>query len=711
MFSFQRLRKDSARVFPPENATQQSFSGTGFRDQAKRQVKEVCYACTRPEIPCFHSANCEQNHPPSWKDDEASSSFGARHKQHHKKPGQDNHIRNRWIFGAVQDPRRKFSQILNKCFLLARAVTLGVDPLFFYVLVINTDYSCVYMDGKLAILMTSLRTACDAVHLLHIWLQLKLAYVSKESLVLGRGSLVWDARKIALHYLRPGGGFWFDLFVILPIPQVVIWVVVPRMIKEGYTLSIMTLLLVVFLFQYIPKIYHLIYCLTRRMQNVTGYVFGTVWWGFAMNLTAYVIAAQVAGGSWYLLATQRAASCLITQCQGDNGCNLKLLGCPQPISFTGLVTYMPGYGPGNDNQTVFANCYNAQAYTWGIYQWAVPLVTQQSWPTKFLFPLFWGIMNLSTFGNALTPSNQTSEVVFCVILITSGLLLFTLLIGNIQVFLQSITSKKEDMKLRIRDLEWWMRRRQLPANLRHRVRRYEWHHWAATRGVDEEEVVQSLPEGLRRDIKRHLCLDLVRQVPLFEKMDNLVLDNICDRLKPHLFIKGEMVLREGDPVQRMLFIVRGHLHSSQQLNNGQPSICYLGPGNFCGDELLSWCLRRPFIERMPHSSATLTSIDSTEAFGLEAQDLKYVTEHFRFKFVNAHLERTAHYYSSGWRTWAAVTIQLAWKRYKARKSEQLTHNYNIGPRISSLNRSQSEHDRLRFYASMFSAPKPQDHLE
>lgn len=706
MFAMKRLRRVGI-LSSPDDAPQQSFSRSGFSSQTSR---DACYACTRPEIPCFHSDSCEQNHSPLWEAN-AGSSLGQHEKKNRTMPSQDITCKH-WMFGAVHDPRRKLTQTLNKWCFLARSVALAVDPLFFYVLIINTYYACVYMDGVFAILVTSLRTACDAIHLVHIWLQLKSAYVSRESLVVGRGSLVWDARKIALHYLRPGGGFWFDLFVILPIPQVVFWVAVPFMIREGQTLSLMILLLIMFLFQYIPKVYHVI-CLARRMRHVTGFVFGTVWWGFALNLSAYFIAAHASGGCWYLLTVQRTATCLITQCQNDNGCDLRLVGCSQPISYRGLVMDMPGY-EGNNNQTVFSSCYNGQSgYPFGIYSWAVALVTEQSWSTKILYPIFWGIMTLSSFGNALTPSNHSLEAAFCIIVITCGLLLFTLLIGNIQVFLQSITSKKEAMKIRIRDLEWWMRRRQLPARLRHRVRRYEWHHWAATRGIDEEGVVQALPEGLRRDIKRHLCLDLVRQVPLFEKMDNLVLDNICDRLRPHLFIKGETVIREGDPVQRMLFVVRGHLHSSHQLSNGQPSICYLGPGNFCGDELLSWCLRRPFVERMPPSSATLTSIDSTEAFGLEAQDLKYVTEHFRFNFENENLKRTARYYSSGWRTWAAVTIQIAWKRYMTRKSHPSpsTQLYNIRPRLSSRDRSESEHDRLRFYAAMFSSPKPQDHLE
>ena len=53
---------------------------------------------------------------------------------------------------------------------------------------------------------------------------------------------------------------------------------------------------------------------------------------------------------------------------------------------------------------------------------------------------------------------------------------------------------------------------QLPHELKQNVRRYDQYKWVATRGVDEEAILKSLPMDLRRDIKRHLCLDLVRQV-------------------------------------------------------------------------------------------------------------------------------------------------------------------------------------------------------
>jgi hypothetical protein len=49
-------------------------------------------------------------------------------------------------------------------------------------------------------------------------LQFRLAYIAPESRVVGAGELVDHPKKIALHYLQTY--FLFDLFVVLPLPQV-----------------------------------------------------------------------------------------------------------------------------------------------------------------------------------------------------------------------------------------------------------------------------------------------------------------------------------------------------------------------------------------------------------------------------------------------------------------------------------------------------------
>lgn len=74
--------------------------------------------------------------------------------------------------------------------------------------------------------------------------------------------------------------------------QVIFWLVIPKLIREEQVKLIMTILLLMFIFQFLPKVYHSIHIM-RKMQKVTGYIFGSIWWGFGLNLFAYFIASHV----------------------------------------------------------------------------------------------------------------------------------------------------------------------------------------------------------------------------------------------------------------------------------------------------------------------------------------------------------------------------------------------------------------------------------
>lgn len=147
-----------------------------------------------------------------------------------------------------------------------------------------------------------------------------------------------------------------------------------------------------------------------------------------------------------------------------------------------------------------------------------------------------------------------------------------------------------------------------------------------------------------------------------------MLDAICERLKPALCTEGTFLVREGDPVNEMLFIIRGHLDSTTT-NGGRTGFfnsCRIGPGDFCGEELLTWALdpRPSFI--LPSSTRTVKAVSEVEAFALRAEDLKFVASQFR-RLHSKQLRNKFRFYSHQWRTWAACFIQAAWRRYKKRK--------------------------------------------
>ncbi|CAM0945957.1 unnamed protein product [Alopecurus aequalis] len=485
----------------------------------------------------------------------------------------------------VLDPQGPFLQRWNKIFVISCLIAVSVDPLFFYIPVIDGDKSCLYLDKKLAKIASILRFFTDIFYLLHMIFQFKTGFVAPSSRVFGRGVLVEDTFAIAKRYLSTY--FLIDFLAVLPLPQ----------------------------------------------------VFGAL---------------------WYLLSIQREDTCWRDECN-KRSCNFASLYCGSATA--GENTFLANACPTNGTADIDP--------IFGIYLPALVTVSQStSFFEKFFYCFWWGLQSLSSLGQNLKTSTYTCENLFAVFVSISGLVLFALLIGNVQTYLQSASVRIEEMRVKRRDTEQWMAHRLLPENLKERILRHEQYRWQETRGVDEEGLLMNLPKDLRREIKRHLCLSLLKKVPMFENMDEQLLDAMCDRLKPMLYTEDSCIIREGDPVNEMLFVMRGYLES-MTTNGGQSGFFnsnVLKGGDFCGEELLTWALDPAAVSNLPSSTRTVKTLSEVEAFVLRADDLKFVATQFR-KLHSKQLQHTFRFYSQQWRTWAACFIQAAWHRYCRKKLE------------------------------------------
>ncbi|KAM3735566.1 hypothetical protein ACB098_10G096300 [Castanea mollissima] len=536
----------------------------------------------------------------------------------------------------ILDPGSDVVLQWNRIFLFFCLVALFVDPLFFYVPMVVNNASTSFI-------------------------KFRTAYVSPSSRVFGRGELVMDPKMISRRYLR--SDFLVDLIAALPLPQIVIWFILPAIKTSQAHCTDNTLVLIVLL-QYIPRLY-LIFPLSSQIIKATGVVTKTAWAGAAYNLLLYMLASHVLGASWYLLSIERYATCWKSECRMEDSpikCVLRYLSC-DTLDDDDRIKW-------ENSTAVFNSCNpnNSTSFNYGLFASAMTNnVVSSAFVEKYFYCLWWGLQNLSSYGQNLMTSTFIGETSFAILISIVGLVLFAHLIGNMQTYLQSITVRLEEWRLKRRDTEEWMRHRQLPQDLQERVRRFVQYKWLATRGVDEESILRALPPDLRRDIQRHLCLDLVRRVPFFSQMDDQLLDAICERLVSSLSTQGTCIVREGDPVTEMLFIIRGRLESSTT-NGGRTGFfnsITLRPGDFCGEELLAWALLPKSTVNLPSSTRTVRAIVEVEAFALRAEDLKFVANQFR-RLHSKKLQHTFRFYSHHWRTWAACFVQVAWRRHKKR---------------------------------------------
>uniref|UniRef100_A0A2N9GQJ8 Cyclic nucleotide-binding domain-containing protein n=1 Tax=Fagus sylvatica TaxID=28930 RepID=A0A2N9GQJ8_FAGSY len=486
----------------------------------------------------------------------------------------------------------------------------------------------------------------DVFYVIQIFVRFHTAYVAPSSRVFGRGELVIDSSQIAMRYLKRG--FFIDLIAALPLPQVLTWVVIPNV--RGTVVTVRkNAMWFIMLVQYLPRVV-LMYPLSSQLVNAIG-----AW--------------------WYLLAIERQEACWRSACDLE-----------QPNCQNG---YFDCRNINDDSRTNWVNSTNvtnlcvptSNFYQYGIYGVAVATnVITSGFFSKYMYCFWWGLQNISSTAQNLSTSTYMGEVSFTIFIATLGLFLFVLLIGNMQRYLQSATLRLEEWRIRRNDIEQWMHHRQLPPELKQSIRQYDQYKWLATRGVDEETLLDGLPMELRREIKRHLCLSLVRRVPLFNQMDETMLDAICERLKPALCTKDMFLVREGDPVNHMLFIIRGHLESytTDGGRSGFFNSIRLGSGDFCGEELLTWALDPQPNVILPSSTRAVKAITEVEAFALVAEDLKFVASQFR-RLHSKQLRHTFRFYSHQWRSWAACFIQASWRRYKKQK-EMDEHEFSASGR-------------------------------
>ncbi|KAL7615487.1 probable cyclic nucleotide-gated ion channel 16 [Lactuca sativa] len=565
----------------------------------------------------------------------------------------------------IFDPGGQFISRWNHMFLITCLMALFVDPLYFLVPEISKEKYCMRSDYGFAAIITVWRSLIDVISFIHIFIKFRTAYIAPNSRVFGRGDLVMDPRKIALRYLRTG--FSVDFAAALPLPQLFIWFVIPAVRSPTAAHANHSISLVIIL-QYIPRLF-VIFPLNQRITKTTGVIAKTAWAGAAYYIMLYMLASHVIGATWYLLAIERQYSCWKEECAKEknlsNPCNRVYFDCDHVDE--------PGRDAWLKQTQVLANCVSENSpinFTFGMYGPAFAEgVTSAPFFEKYFFCFWFGLKSLSSYGQNLETSTSTGETLYGCGVCLGGLVIFCLLIGNMQTYLQSTTARLEEWRVKRRDTEEWMRHRQLPPDLQDKIRRFVQYKWLATRGVDEEDILRALPLDLRRQIQRHLCLALVRRVPFFSQMDDdQLLHVICEHLVQSLSTKGQYLVREGDPVNEMTFVIRGQLESST--TNGGRSGFYnsitLKAGDFCGEELLTWVLTPDSNVNLPSSTRTVKALNEVEAFALRAEDLRFVAKQFK-RLHSKKLQHAFRYYSHQWRTWGACYIQAAWRRHKRKK--------------------------------------------
>ncbi|KAK9933184.1 hypothetical protein M0R45_020388 [Rubus argutus] len=541
-------------------------------------------------------------------------------------------------------------------FQLFCLLVLSVDPLFCYILVVNVDNKCLTLDKTLGSITIVSRFCIDFFYTIHVIVRFRTSIdtLSKEESRKDRSDD--EHRAIARRRLLLYLYFTVDILVVLPFPQVVVFSVIPK-INEARVFKATKPLNFIVIIQYMIRVVRI----CSLLREVTR-VFCILTESVLANLYLIMLTSHIFGAFWYLFSIERKVECWREDCN-NHGVGYCSLYCDDNFSRASSTFIQDDF--------CSTKAANSTLFDFGIYIDAIEsgVLDSADFLHKISYCFWWGLQNLSSFGQGFKTSSNLLEIYFAVVVSISGTVIFAFLFGNIQAYLQNKAARLENLE-KGQEMELWLGFRSLPPSLKDRFRQHQKYNWQESKGIDVDKYLNKLPRDLARAIRKHHCFSLYK-LPILEDMGERerVLDAIYDNLKPVIYVKHSIIFQVGDPLDEMLFVTRGKL-CTYTFNRNGVKICSkdLKESDFYGEELLDWVLNFPTLSRLPSSNKTVQAkTDQVQIFAVRANQLRDVVTKFWWLFLKELRRSSAssgsQFNSDPWKPRATSILQAAFRRH------------------------------------------------
>ncbi|KAI4330943.1 hypothetical protein MLD38_029179 [Melastoma candidum] len=541
--------------------------------------------------------------------------------------------------------------------LVLNLVAASLDPLFFYIPTINAELKCLRPDRNLSITAIALRFFVDVLQLM-LWLHcneeqlLEKVYSSlartcrqgpiRETLDSTAGAddteeSVTSADTTSQRHKNPARLIQF--VSILPLPQVATIIIIAM---EGSTESLhaVTLLKFCVLSQFVIRAIRVYPSYKDATRKSPMLLRGRFWVGAAFNLLLFVIVGHVLGAFWYLLSVGRNMDCWKRACENHSGCDVATLYC---LRSSEEKTYL--------NESCPIETSDNPPFDFGIYLPALQshIVSSSDFSLKMAYCFWWGLRNLSSLAQNLTTSAYQWEICFAISISIFGLILFSLLIGNMQTYLQCLTNKdikemkdRRDKVKEIRNnLVKWKPFSKLPEDLRAQTIWCEDTKWLENKDIDLKGVLKTISPELSLQIKEQLCLPLLSKVPRFSKLDILPRKALCIRAKPEIYPKNSYILCADSQIKQVILIVSGEACSYRKEDGESGVSPQKLPVEYLGDEILDLDFSSKTLPEFPVAPRHIKAVTKVEAFVLGVKDLRQIWSEYRGRLDESEMTNWA----------------------------------------------------------------------
>ncbi|TGN08453.1 ion transporter [Leptospira ilyithenensis] len=201
--------------------------------------------------------------------------------------------------------------------------------------------------------------------------------------------------------------------------------------------------------------------------------------------------------------------------------------------------------------------------------------------TRYIRSLYWSVTTLTTIGYGDITPTSNAQTIYTMGVMVVGVGIYGYVIGNISTILSTIDISRIAFQEKLNSVNSFLKYKKLPNHLSNRIRSYYFNLWENKHGVDEDDIWEDLPIGIKADVSFYLHEKLIDSVPFFKEKSEELKREVAIELKPIFFMKGDWIYREGDFPNNIYFIAKGQIEIYQE--NTKTVIATLNEGSFFGE--------------------------------------------------------------------------------------------------------------------------------
>lgn len=198
--------------------------------------------------------------------------------------------------------------------------------------------------------------------------------------------------------------------------------------------------------------------------------------------------------------------------------------------------------------------------------------------------IYWAASVMSSVGFPdILPTNPVEYVVIILVMFF-GYLVFNTLVGAIATLVGNFNREKREFNQKVERIRDLMEFTLLPTAIEARTIRYYEYLWARYEGVNESEVLKSLPRTLRSDVIHQVVGPLFQKIPFFQSCSEPLEYFILEMFESRVFLNGDALMIAGDIGNDMFIIEKGNVI----VTSADRSIVYarLSSGDYAGESSL-----------------------------------------------------------------------------------------------------------------------------